>query len=59
MNDVPARQEVIRCGEAAKRAAPGLAAAPGEAIDAALAAMASLLTERAAPVLEEIGRAHV
>src|ERR1700722_15756394 len=56
MNDAQhssaAGQEITRCGQAAKRAAPSLAAAPDEAIDAALAAMAALLTERAAPVLE-------
>jgi glutamate-5-semialdehyde dehydrogenase len=56
MNDAQhpstASQEVTRCGQAAKRAAPGLAAAPDEAIDAALTAMAALLTERAAAVLE-------
>src|ERR1700691_3031307 len=52
MNDAQhpstASQEVTRCGQAAKRAAPGLAAASDEAIDAALTAMAALLTERAA-----------
>src|SRR5215472_2519095 len=52
MSDPDARHAVISCGEAARQAAPGLAAAPGAVIDGALRQMASLLTERAAAVLE-------
>jgi glutamate-5-semialdehyde dehydrogenase len=52
MADPDARQAVVSCGEAARQAAPGLAAAPGAVIDAALLQMASLLTETAAPILE-------
>ena len=52
MADPDARQAVVSCGEAARQAAPGLAAAPGAVIDAALLQMASLLTETAAAILE-------
>ena len=52
MADTDARQAVVSCGEAARQAAPGLAAAPGAVIDGALRQMASLLTERAAAILE-------
>jgi glutamate-5-semialdehyde dehydrogenase len=52
MADPDARQAVVSCGEAARQAAPGLAAAPGAVIDAALLQMASLLTETAAVILE-------
>jgi glutamate-5-semialdehyde dehydrogenase len=44
-------QIVAACGAAAKVAAPGLAAAPAQAIDAALRSMAELLTTRAPAVL--------
>jgi glutamate-5-semialdehyde dehydrogenase len=43
---------IVACGEAAKRAAGALAAAPGAVIDAALRRMAALLTERAPAILE-------
>ena len=52
MADPDARQAVVSCGEAARQAAPGLAAAPGAVIDAALLQMAGLLTETAAAILE-------
>ncbi len=52
MADTDAKQAVISCGEAARQAAPGLAAAPGAVIDGALRQMASLLAERAAVILE-------
>jgi glutamate-5-semialdehyde dehydrogenase len=52
MTDPDARHAVVSGGEAARQAAPGLAAAPGAVIDGALRQMAGLLTERAAAVLE-------
>ena len=52
MADTDARQAVVSCGEAARQAAPGLAAAGGAVINGALRQMASLLTERAAAILE-------
>ena len=52
MADPDATQAVVSCGEAARQAAPGLAAAPGAVIDGALRQMASLLTDAAAAVLE-------
>ena len=52
MADPDARQAVVSCGEAARQAAPDLAAAPGAVIDGALRQMASLLTETAAAILE-------
>lgn len=48
----PAAQAVITCGQAARKAAAGLAAAPDEVIDAALRRMAELLTARAPAILE-------
>ncbi len=42
---------VTACGEAARAAAPHLAAAPDEAVDAALYGMAKLLGDTAATVL--------
>jgi len=52
MADTDARQAVISCGEAARQAAPGLAAAAGAVIDAALLQMAGLHTDTAAAILE-------
>ncbi len=46
-----AQKAVLGCGEAAAAAAGRLAAAPDAVIDAALRGMATLLTERADPVL--------
>jgi glutamate-5-semialdehyde dehydrogenase len=42
---------VTACGESAAAGVPGLAAAPGEAINEALRRMAGLLAERSGPVL--------
>jgi glutamate-5-semialdehyde dehydrogenase len=52
MADTDAGQAVVSCGEAARQAAPGLAAASGAVIDGALRQMASLITERAPVILE-------
>ena len=52
MVDPDARQAVVSCGEAARQAADGLAAARGDVIDAALRQMAALLGNRAPVILE-------
>src|SRR5487761_976743 len=52
MGDPDARQAVVSAGEAARRAAGGLAAAGDAAIDAALRQMASLLRGQAPAILE-------
>ncbi len=52
MVDHDARQAVISCGEAARRGAAGLAAAPDAVIDVALRQMAALLRTQAPAILE-------
>ena len=52
MTGPDAATAVTACGHAAKAAAPRLAAAPGEAIDAALHGMARLLGEAAPAILD-------
>src|SRR2546430_1200451 len=52
MTEPDASGRVTGCGHAAKAAAPHLAAAPGEAVNAALQGMAKLLGDTAPAVLD-------
>jgi glutamate-5-semialdehyde dehydrogenase len=52
MGEPDARQAVVSAGEAARRAAAGLAAAPDAVIDAALRAMGGLLRTQAPAILD-------